>query len=413
MIFFCLAPFMGQAQRAETQLDRCQHSAVQHFPMVKEKELLQYIESDRLKNIGTARLPQNDILAQATYQSAVPTLPVKIPGASVTPVDKDQFRVADETSILLYDGGKTSAQKALVRAVSLVEQQKVEVDLYGITLEVTRLYASIVEMDTRLELLQLLKQNVEDRIVKVKAGVEAGTVLASNLLVLQAETLGVTQRIDEQASTRKGLIAVMNIYTGDTLAATTRFRMPPAATALNDSITRPEISLFNYLSSSFIAQQKLLGTATRPQFKAIFHGGIGRPGLNILDNSIKGYYVTGVRMTWSLGSFYTIKRDRAVLRRQQEIVDAQKETFRLRVNAQLAEQQEEIAKIQHLLQQDNDIISLRTQVRDISAGQLDAGVTTSSDYLIELNAHNQALTNQKLHRVQLVFAYIEYNLISG
>ena len=171
---------MGRAQKAETQLDLCQQRAVQHFPLVKEKELLQYIEADRLKNTGTARLPQNDVSAQATYQSAVPTLPIKIPGASVTPVDKDQFRVADETSILLYDGGKTSAQKALVRAASLVEQQKVEVDLYGITQEITRLYASIVEMDTRLELLQLLKQNVADRIVKVKAGLEAGTVLASN-----------------------------------------------------------------------------------------------------------------------------------------------------------------------------------------------------------------------------------------
>ena len=413
IILLCAVPFVLRAQQAETQLADCQNKAVHHFPLVKEKELLQSIEADRLKNVATARLPQNEISAQGTYQSAVPTLPIKIPGVSVTPVDKDQFRVADETSLLLYDGGRTSAQKAIVRALSLVEQQKVEVDLYSVTQEVTRLYANIVEMDTRLELLQLLRQNVEDRITKVKAGVEAGTVLASNLLILQAEVLGILQRIDEARSTRTGLIGVMNVYTGDSLAATTAFRMPVPETALKDSITRPEMNLFNYQSTSYSAQRRLIDAGARPQLKGVFQGGVGKPGLNILDNAVKGYYVAGVKLSWTLGTFYTIKRERAVLRRQQEIVDARKEAFQLRVNAQLVKQQEEITKIKRLLAQDNDIISVRNKVRDITQGQLDAGVITSSDYLIELNAQNQALTNQKLHQVQLVFAYIEYNLIAG
>jgi len=413
ILFLAAFPLILQAQVSETQLAECQEKAIQHVPLIKQRDLLQSIENDRVKNTATARLPQNEFAAQATYQSAVPTLPIKIPGVAVTPVDKTQFRVTDETSILLYDGGRTSAQKALIRALSLVERQKVEVDLYAIRSEVTRLFANIVESDTRLELLQLLKQNVEERIVKVKAGVEAGTVLASNLLVLQAEILGITQRIDEQRSTRKGLIDVMNVYTGDALDTTTRFRLPAPDATLRDSIARPEISLFNYQSTAYAVQRKSLDAGTGPQFKAFFQGGVGRPGLNILDNDVKGFYVTGLKMSWTLGSYYTIKRDREILHRQQEIVDAGKQTFQLRVNAQLARQKEEITKLGHLLQQDIDIIALRTKVRDISAGQLDAGVITSSDYLLELNAQNRALTDQKLHQVQLVFAYIEYNLIAG
>ena len=413
IFLLCAVPLALRAQEAETQLIECQQKAAQHFPLVKERELLQRIEADKLKNLSTARLPQNEVAAQATYQSAVPTLPIKLPGVNVVPVDKDQFRVSDETDVLLYDGGRTAAQKAVVRALTLVEQQKTEVDLYAVRTEVTRLYANIVEADTRLELLQLLKQNVEDRITKVKAGVEAGTVLASNLLVLQAEALGVTQRINEQRSTRKGLITVMGIYTGDTLGVATHFRMPALDAGLKDSITRPEMALFQSQYTSYSAQRKVLEAGTRPQFKAFLQGGIGRPGLNILDNTIKAYYVTGVKVSWSLGAFYTLKRDRDVLRRQQEIVDVRRESFELRVNAQLARQKEEIARIRQLLQEDVEIIGVRTQVRDISAGQLDAGVITSSDYLIELNAQNQAVTNQRLHQVQLVFAYIEYNLING
>jgi len=413
IFLLCVVPFALQAQKADIQLAECQQKAVQHFPLIKQRDLLKRIEADQLKNIATNRWPQNQVAAQATYQSAVPTLPVHIPNVNVTPVDKDQFRVTDETDLLLYDGGQTSAQKALVKALSLVEQQKTEVDLYAIKSQVTQLYANIVETDTRLDLLQLLKQNVDDRIVKVNAGVEAGTVLSVNLLVLKAEVLGILQRIAEERSSRKGLIAVMNVYTDDSLTVTTHFKMPAAATGLTDSITRPEMALFNYQRSSYSAQRKLLDAGLRPQFSAFFQGGIGKPGLNILDNSVKGYYVTGLKMTWSLGAFYRYRRDKDVLHTQQQIVDAQRESFELKVYAQLVQQKEEIAKVKQLLQQDNEIISVRTRVRDISEGQLDAGVITSSDYLIELNAQNQALVNQKIHEVQLIFAYIKYNLIAG
>lgn len=54
------------------------------------------------------------------YQSAVPTLPIKIPGASVIPVDKDQFRVADETSILGVTqriDEEASTRKGLIAAI--------------------------------------------------------------------------------------------------------------------------------------------------------------------------------------------------------------------------------------------------------------------------------------------------------
>jgi hypothetical protein len=118
-------------------------------------------------------------------------------------------------------------------------------------------------------------------------------------------------------------------------------------------------------------------------------------------------------MSWSLSALYNHKRDKNILDNQEKMIDVQKESFELQIKGQLAKQKEEIAKINLQLQQDKDIITLRNRVASISANQLDVGVITSSDYLIELNAQNQALVNQKLHEIQLVFAYIQYNIIKG
>ena len=413
-LLFCLMPIKMLAQNTETQLSECQQKALEHFPLVKQQQLIKSIEKDKLKNLSSARLPQNDLAAQATYQSAVPTLPIQLPNVTITPVDKDQFKVADETRILLFDGGEISARKALVKISTLVDLQKNDVDLYAVKTSVTQLYGNILENDVRIELLELLRKNVEDRIGKVNVGVDAGTVLPANLYVLQAEQLKTVQNITEARANRKGLIAVMNIYTGETFTEDTRFRMPDGPPVLNNiSISRPEISLFNYQKESFAVQHKLVDAGILPKFSGFFQGGIGRPGLNILDNDVKGFYVTGLRMSWSLSSLYNFKRDKKILNNQVKMIDAQKESFELQVNGQLARQQEEIEKINQLLKQDKDIISIRTRIVNISANQLDAGVITSSDYLIDLNAQNQALSNQRSHEVQLVFAYIQYAIIKG
>jgi hypothetical protein len=231
--------------------------------------------------------------------------------------------------------------------------------------------------------------------------------------VLQAEQLKIDQQISSAHHTRHGLIVVMNIYTGNEYNDSTRFVMPQSNTSLTNDISRPEISLFQYQRSVYQQQSKLVNTGIRPRLSAFFQGGVGRPGLNILDNSTKGFYITGLRANWSLGALYNFKRNKDVLLKQQKMVDAQQESFELQVSGQLAKQKEEILRLKDLLTQDNDIIAIRTKVKDISAAQLDAGVITSSDYLTDLNEQNQALLNQKIHEIELVFAYIEYGIIAG
>ena len=102
-----------------------------------------------------------------------------------------------------------------------------------------------------------------------------------------------------------------------------------------------------------------------------------------------------------------------VMRMQEQIVEKQREAF-LSNNRQLQVQQKnELEKYGQLIGSDAEIVGLRTKIKENASVRLANGIITSSDYITELNAENQAMLAQKLHEVQWLQAQYNYKLIIG
>jgi hypothetical protein len=95
------------------------------------------------------------------------------------------------------------------------------------------------------------------------------------------------------------------------------------------------------------------------------------------------------------------------------MVDVQKDLFLLNTNTQLKQQQAELDKLQQLVQSDQQIIGIRTQVKEAANAQLSNGVITANDYLKEVNAEDQARQSLIAHQLQLIQAQINYRTLSG
>lgn len=67
----------------------------------------------------------------------------------------------------------------------------------------------------------------------------------------------------------------------------------------------------------------------------------------------------------------------------------------------------EAAQYNDLIQQDQEIIALRTSVKKAAVAQLENGVITSHDYISQVNAENQARQDLILHEIQLL--QVQYN----
>jgi hypothetical protein len=69
--------------------------------------------------------------------------------------------------------------------------------------------------------------------------------------------------------------------------------------------------------------------------------------------------------------------------------------------------------VQELIETDSDIISLRESVKNTTKIQLENGTATTNDYLISVNAEDQARQNLILHEIQLLMAQYNYQTMSG
>ncbi|WP_205512701.1 TolC family protein [Longitalea arenae] len=395
-------------------LEQAYDLARQHYPVIKQKDLVRQTASLTVENLSKGFLPQLTISGQATYQSDVTSVPVSIPGIKIDAPEKDQYKIQAELSQLLYDGGSTAAQKNWQHANALVEDQRAEVELYKVKDRINQLYLGILLLDEQIKQVDLVKKDIQLGIKRIEAQVKNGTAFRSSQLTLEAELMKNDQRIIELNANRKGLVDVLSLFINRQLPATVQLEQPVLpATLVKESMARPELKLFNYQSESFKVQNQLVTARNRPRTSLFVQGGYGRPGLNMLKNEFDFFYIAGVRLNWSLGSLYTTKRERELLQVNQRVVDVQKELFLLTTNTQLKQQEAELEKLSQLIESDQQIIGIRSQVKEAANAQLTNGVITVNDFLKEVNAEDQARQSLIAHQLQLIQARINYRTLSG
>jgi outer membrane protein TolC len=414
LIMFIAAPLLTAAQGKESlSLSEAIQLAQRHYPLFGQKDLVQLTEKLNLQNINTAFLPQPTVNGQATYQSEVTGITLPLPGFSIPTPGKDQYRVVAGVEQLIYDGGMVKTQKEIQHLNTGVEQNKVEVELYGLKARINQLYFNVLLQEELLKQNELVSKNIQAGIAKVEPQVQNGTMLRSNLLVLQAERLQVKQKNLEITAARKGLLEMLSIFLGRPLSEDLHLQKPPAANLMDTSLLRPELQLFQSQSDLLAGQKQLIRSRNLPKANAFFQGGYGRPGLNLLSNEFKPFYITGFRINWPLGGIYTAGREKKLVVISQQTIDLQKQTFLLNTRSQLQQQQADIDKYGALLATDKEIIELRRQVTESAKAQLENAVITSNDFLLQVNAEDSARQAMILHELQWLQAQVNYQITSG
>jgi outer membrane protein TolC len=396
-------------------LAAAQTAAAEHYPLLRKKLLAAQSEQAQTDVISKAYLPQLSFMAQASYQSAVTTMPYKtpLPGFQVDPLSKDQYRAVIDLSQLIYDGGNTRLAKDMQVWNRKVEEQQVDVQLHNLKEKINQLYLGILFADAQSSQLNIAENDLKSAIAKVEAQVQGGTAFKSSLSVLQAELLKNNQRKMELKGTRKGLLDALAWLTNLRLEANTELTWPTAGEIPPQNITRSELALLNTQDSLLQTQLTMTGARTRPTVSAFAQGGYGRPGLDMLKNDFDPYGIAGVRLRWDISSMYTRKKEEEKITINRKLLEVQRDNFLVQTNSQLAQQAAEIEKWKQIAAADDEIINLRKQVKEAALAQLENGVITSSDYIREVDAEEQARQQAAIHKLQLLQARINYETIAG
>ncbi len=411
-VIFCLliSQFVSNGQSTALSLEACYTLAKQNYPLVQQRDLIAQSEAYSIENAARGYLPQVNLAGQATYQSDVTQIPLPIPGAS--PLSKDQYKIYAELNQPIYEGGVIKQQKKIQQANAVVEQQRIEVELYKLKERVHQVFFGILLMEEQQKQTDLLQSDIQIGIRKTQAAVDNGTAFKSSVDLLKAELLKVSQRTIELKANKKAYLNMLSLLTGLTLTDQTQLSTPPP-TFDSKEINRPELLLWDYQRNALDAQNRLLTARNLPKLNFFFQGGYGRPALNVLSNDFESFYIGGFRLNVPLSGYYTLKNERNLLKLNQKSLEVQKAVFLLNTNYTLRQQNAEVAKLQALIQVDDEIIALRGSVKNTASVQLENGVITSNDYLREVNAEDAARQTKILHGIQLLMAQYSEQITRG
>ncbi len=399
--------------KQEYTLEQLQNLAKENYPLLKQKQMYTDIGSNKAKQVGTNFLPQINVAGQATYQSEVTELSIPVPGTTGFKQKPDQYAFGLEVKENLLDYGAIKTQKQIERESTEIQSQQVDAEFIKLKDRVNQLYGNVCLQQENKKIMYLRMNELEAKRKKMQSAVTNGAALPSSFLVLESEYLSTQQKLEEINSNLNAWYKTLSIITNKQMDTSVVFTDVKKEIPLQSANMRPEYRLYELQSNSLKLKESMITKNNLPKVFVFGKGYYGRPGFNFLNNDFRPYGLVGAGLSWNLTAYYTSGKDKKNLRINNDIITNQKKIFDLNLQATLVQQQEEIMKLERMIAMDLKIVEAKTAIRKASSSQLDNGVITSSDYIVDLNAENQAQFNLKLHEIQLLMAKQNYNTTLG
>ena len=408
-ILFVVFMLTFQMWSQQISLEDCYELVTINYPLAQQSALLEKQNDIDLEVIGTEKLPQLELSAQATYQSDVIGLPI----SDIDRLNKDQYRATVSVNQLIYGGGVIDASLNAKSASLKTQQKQVEVNLYQLKRQVNQLYFSILLLQERSGLLTAKQDQLKANLKEVTSGIQNGVLLPASDKILQAELIKIQQQFTEIDLNKNSLTQTLSSLIGKEIALTSVFQNPYISIDLQTEIKRPELELFQLQREQIEFSEQLISKQITPKILGFATGGYGSPGLNVLDNSFQPFYTVGVKLNWNPFDWNANKKKRESALINKDLVNNESEIFNLNTTIELEQQASEIEKISSYIISDQEIILLRKEVLKSAESQLRNGVITSSAYITELTNLYEDENIFSTHKVQLLMAKANYNITKG
>ena len=138
----------------------------ENHPLAKQGESIAQLAQNNIANNKTTWYPQLGLNGQATYQSAVTSLPIKLPGIEVPTLPRDQYKITLDANQSLYDGGVSKAIEKSIEAKEQLNLQQNKTDIYNLKQQVIVNYLNILLTNKQEKILDLNIQDLNEMLTR-------------------------------------------------------------------------------------------------------------------------------------------------------------------------------------------------------------------------------------------------------
>lgn len=389
-------------------LEECQTAAEHNYPMIQQYDLIGKTTSLTVSNIQKGWLPQVSAIAQATYQSDVPSWPEQMQsvyqqmGLDMKGLKRDQYKIGVDVNQVIYDGGMIQSQKEIALRQGAIQEAQTAVTLYQVRQRVNEMYFALLLLNEQIQLNNDLQELLNANEKKLSSMFKRGTAAESDYLSVKAERLKVIQQATNMESQKRTLQMMLSTFCG----LEVKEPVKPAAMEVGTMGSRPELRLVDAQLSLADAQEKMLSASLKPKFSVFASGYYGYPGYNMFQDMMSRSWslngMIGARLTWNIGAFYTHKNDREKILLQREMAENSREIFLFNNRLEQLQQNEDINRYRQLMSADEEILSLRSSVRKAAESKLAHGIIDVNDLVKEINSENAARVQRTVHEIEML-----------
>ena len=169
---------------------------------------------------------------------------------------------------------------------------------------------------------------------------------------------------------------------------------------------RPELQQMEAQLRLFDAQEKLVKTSVIPNFSLFATGYFSNFGYDIFKNmfarGLRPDAQVGVALKWNISNFYTLNKTKKQIQIGRQMVNTGRETFLFNMNQLTAQNAENIALYREMMEKDEQIIALRTEIRQAAEIKLDNGIIDLNNLLAEIQKEDKAKNDHASHEIEML-----------
>ncbi len=408
LTFFVLHVGHTQGMKQLSLVD-AYHMLEGRYPALQDGLLLDEIYRAELQQLDIDKRPSIVLHGEGRLQSER----LKLEGGSL-PFSIEQplvnIKSYVEAQYILIDGGANDARRTLKEVELSANHQLIEVQKFNLRKRIDVLFLNIELVREQIKIYDFSINDIEARKERVSAGIEHGIILESELTKLAVKELEITSAKDDAVWRLSGLINTLSDLVGTSIDHEVDLVLPELR--MVDTIReldRPEQKLFDLQKDVILAKSVLIDVDNKPKLSAFAQAGVGYPNaLNFFDTSVAPYGVVGAKLVWKLTDWDKGKVQKILLNLQSQKLDNAKATFEFNLNSKNAQYLSEVERIKNQVANDNKIATLQAEILTQLGTQLDEGIITSSDYVIQVNAELRARQNLIIHQKQLQKVQLEF-----
>lgn len=408
-LLLCAMNLMAFAQKLT--LDECTALARKNYPLIKKYELIKHTERIDLSDIQKTWLPQIGVYAQGTVQNHVPTFPddmLPMPanmGINMPGIRKDQYKVGVDVSQTIWDGGTAKADRAVSRAESQVQEAVNDVELYAVEERVQDLFFAVLLTEAQVNQNELTAKLLQSNLHRLQSMYANGTAMQSDVDVVEAEHLTVLQNLTRLRGTVDSYRQMLEVFIARPLSST-ELVCPSAEVPVNLQPAGPELTRFDAELRKIESRRGQVKTTLLPRLGLFAQAYYGYPGYDYFQSMMTRDWdfnvMAGVKMSWTINSFYTHKNKLSKLAVASQTVENSRDVFLFNTRLTAIRQQNAIRQQQAVLAEDARIVELRTAVRKAAESRLANGVIDTTDLLRKITDESTAALNAVYHQIELV-----------